>query len=421
MSAPWVTEIEIPEQLARRLLDEQFPEFRDCPLTLLGEGWDNVAWQVGDGWVFRFPRRQVAADLITAENAVMPGVAEHLTAPVAWPQRVGQPTDDYQWPFAGYSLIKGEELCMAAPPAGRRLLLAEELGKFLRSLHAVSAEEASKLGAPLDTIRRLDIKYRSRRTIEYLARAVDLGLIENLRPWELLLEHVIPLCRQPRSVCLVHGDLYSRHVIVKSADNGGDQDARLADVIDWGDLHVGEPAIDLSCAWSLLLTPQDDNCCWIATATSIQGRWHWRDFEPLPIPRSVSFTVATLEPSSLSRPARMRCSGCLKTDFEWLDEHRRPGPPPLFILKREKCSRPDHALTEFKTRLLEGLKAIRHSSRPSLEAARGDTGIVRRLIVGQWPVQPAGLGFPAVRLSVRYLNRSASPSLRMQRPQKDGR
>jgi aminoglycoside phosphotransferase (APT) family kinase protein len=254
MSAPWVAEIEVPEQLARRLLDEQFPEFRDCPLTLLGEGWDNVAWQVGDGWVFRFPRRQVAADLITAENAVMPGVAEHLTAPVAWPQRVGQPTDDYQWPFAGYSLIKGEELCMAAPPAGRRLLLAEELGKFLRSLHAVSAEEASKLGAPLDTIRRLDIKYRSRRTIEYLARAVDLGLIENLRPWELLLEHVIPLCRQPRSVCLVHGDLYSRHVIVKSADNGGDQDARLADVIDWGDLHVGEPAIDLSCAWSLFDT-----------------------------------------------------------------------------------------------------------------------------------------------------------------------
>jgi hypothetical protein len=75
----------------------------------------------------------------------------------------------------------------------------------------------------------------------------------------------------------------------------------------------------------------------------------------------------------------------LKTDLEWLDEHRRPGPPPLFILKREKCSRPDHALTEFKTRLLEGLKAIRHSSRPSLEAARGDTGIVRQLIAGQTP------------------------------------
>lgn len=254
MSAPWVAEIEIPEELVRRLLDQQFPEFRDCPLALLGEGWDNVAWQVGDDWVFRFPRRQVGADLVATENAVMPVVATRLMAAVAWPQRIGKPTDDYQWPFAGYSLIKGEELCMAAPSAGQRLRLAGELGEFLRSLHSVSAKEASRLGAPLETIGRLEIEKRSRQAIEYLSKAVDLGLIENSQPWEQLLERVIPLCRQPRAACLVHGDLYSRHVIVKSADNGSNQDARLAGVIDWGDVHIGDPSADLSCAWSLFDT-----------------------------------------------------------------------------------------------------------------------------------------------------------------------
>lgn len=251
MSAPWVAEIEVPEQLARQLLDEQFPEFRDCPLTLLGEGWDNFAWQVGDDWVFRFPRRQLGADLVAVENAVMPWVATQLSAPVAWPQRVGQPTDDYQWPFAGYELIKGEELCMEAPPAGQRLRLAEELGEFLRSLHSVSAEKASELGAPLDTIGRLEIDKRSRQAIEYLGKARNLGLIESLRPWEQLLKRLTPLCRQPQSACLVHGDVYSRHVIVKTAGNRGHQHARLAGVIDWGDVHVGDQSADLACAWSL--------------------------------------------------------------------------------------------------------------------------------------------------------------------------
>ncbi|MDA1165031.1 MAG: hypothetical protein O3B13_18190 [Planctomycetota bacterium] len=48
MTAPWVAEMEIPEFLVRRLLDGQFPEFQDCSLKLLGEGWDNFAWQVGN-------------------------------------------------------------------------------------------------------------------------------------------------------------------------------------------------------------------------------------------------------------------------------------------------------------------------------------------------------------------------------------
>ena len=44
---------------------------------------------------------------------------------------------------------------------------------------------------------------------------------------------------------LVHGDLYARHLLV-------DDDQSLCGVIDWGDVHLGHPGIDLSLAFAFL-------------------------------------------------------------------------------------------------------------------------------------------------------------------------
>lgn len=251
MNSPWDAEIEISEQLVRQLLDEQFPEFAECSLSLLGEGWDNAAWLVGDDWVFRFPRRQLGADVILSEFAVIPTVADRLAAPVSCPLRIGKPASEYAWPFAGYPLISGVELCQAAPAASQRLKLAEELGLFLRSLHDVSAEEALQLGAPQDTFGRLDIERRSTQAREQLSKAAKLGIIDRPARWESLLDRLVPLCKPPVTDCLVHGDLYSRHVIVETCDAESEEDTRLAGIIDWGDVHAGDPSADLACAWSL--------------------------------------------------------------------------------------------------------------------------------------------------------------------------
>jgi aminoglycoside phosphotransferase (APT) family kinase protein len=164
---------------------------------------------------------------------------------------LGSRRQNIPWPFAGYPLIRGVELCEAAPAADRRHKLAEEIGEFLRALHSVSAEEAISLGAPRDTIGRLDIERRSNQAREHLARAAELGIIDSPTRWERLLDRLVPLCKPPGTDCLVHGDLYSRHVIVDSPDENGDGDARLAGIIDWGDVHAGDPSADLACAWSL--------------------------------------------------------------------------------------------------------------------------------------------------------------------------
>ena len=43
----------------------------------------------------------------------------------------------------------------------------------------------------------------------------------------------------------MHGDLYARHLLV-------DEQRSLSGVIDWGDVHLGDPAIDLSVACGFL-------------------------------------------------------------------------------------------------------------------------------------------------------------------------
>lgn len=55
---------------------------------------------------------------------------------------------------------------------------------------------------------------------------------------------------------VVHGDLYARHLLK------GDEGA-LCGVIDWGDLHLGDPALDLNVAYALL-PPEDRAAFWSA-------------------------------------------------------------------------------------------------------------------------------------------------------------
>ena len=43
----------------------------------------------------------------------------------------------------------------------------------------------------------------------------------------------------------MHGDLYARHLLL-------DENKQLCGVIDWGDTHKGDPALDLGIAFSLL-------------------------------------------------------------------------------------------------------------------------------------------------------------------------
>ncbi len=46
--APWEAEFRVEMPLAGRLIATQFPELAALPVRAFGEGWDNVAYLVGE-------------------------------------------------------------------------------------------------------------------------------------------------------------------------------------------------------------------------------------------------------------------------------------------------------------------------------------------------------------------------------------
>jgi aminoglycoside phosphotransferase (APT) family kinase protein len=221
----------------RALLAEQFPELDASSAKLLGEGWDNSAWLVEGRWVFRFPRRQIAIPGVERELAVLPRLAPLLPVPIPEPQFVGRASERFQWPFFGAPHLPGVEAADAELSDGAREELGAELGRFLRALHDVELD----VELPRDPNRRADMPFRVERARTCIAEAAD--LFHPSQRIEELLDEAAQLPPSEDAV-LVHGDLHQRHVLIR--------EQRLAAVIDWGDVCVGDASIDLQLAWCLL-------------------------------------------------------------------------------------------------------------------------------------------------------------------------
>jgi aminoglycoside phosphotransferase (APT) family kinase protein len=235
MQRPWEADREVDEAQLRILLDAQFPELATLPARYYAEGWDNVCFLIGETWVFRLPRRELGARLLDLENALLPRLASRLSVPIPKLEFIGAPQGEYPWSFHGYRLMQGTTLCRADVGADAREALAAPLGRFLRELHSTPLDLLPDL--PCDDNRRLDLAYRGAQVEERLADLRALGLIGDPRPWLRVLDELPADYRQDAD-CLVHGDLYARHLLV-------DEHERLCGVIDWGDAHRGDRALDL--------------------------------------------------------------------------------------------------------------------------------------------------------------------------------
>lgn len=240
MSEPWVAEREVPAELALELVRERFPELGAGGIQPFGSGWDNTAYLVDGAIVFRFPRKQSTVALLERETRVLPHLAGRLPLAVPDPRWVGQPTARFPWPFAGYPRLEGTTADRAELSEAERMEAAEPLGRFLAALHALPAE---RLAPARDEIGRTAFGRRRPQLEEWLGRLRDRGHIGDPAPWLRLFAGGLPA--PPPSPVLVHGDLYVRHLLVDGA-------RRVSAVIDWGDVHAGDPAVDLSVAYAFL-------------------------------------------------------------------------------------------------------------------------------------------------------------------------
>ena len=244
---PWDADIHLSLESAHELVREQFPEFGQENFQLLSSGWDNDAYLADDKVVFRFPRRVVAAKLIENEIRILPLLAPSLPLPISVSRLIGKPTEKYPFVWAGYDYVEGSTACRMEWTDDQRAANARPLGEFLRALHAIPVSDEMRSWAPGDEIGRTDFMTRLPKVMERLevVRRV-LPKVDVDRIGVLAQELARSAIRDPRSeICWVHGDLYSRHIIANP-------DHRITAVIDWGDVHLGDRALDLSIAFTFL-------------------------------------------------------------------------------------------------------------------------------------------------------------------------
>ncbi|WP_195155524.1 phosphotransferase [Candidatus Protochlamydia phocaeensis] len=230
--------------MALQLIREQFPNLSAKNIRLLGSGWDNTAFIIDEELIFRFPRREIALPLLEAEWCALPKLASRLPVPIPIPQWKGSPTSHFPWPFIGYRLISGFTACYANLLEEGRAALAEPIAQFLARLHATPKSEISECHLPENNQFRIDGTLLTTKIGKNFEELSLLGLLENRKKLEDVVQNLQHF-KAPVNSFLVHGDFYVRHLLVNQKHD-------LVGVIDWGDVHWGDPAIDLAIAHSFL-------------------------------------------------------------------------------------------------------------------------------------------------------------------------
>ncbi|WP_350300750.1 phosphotransferase [Peribacillus frigoritolerans] len=240
MEKPWLAEYPVSLVLAGKLIMLQFPEIELKEIKQLGEGFDNTVIQINGQFVFRFPRRPIAVTLIQVESQLLPSIAGTLPLAIPEPIFFGKPSTLYPYPFTGYKMVKGhlpEEESEAS-----KVESAKRFARFLKVLHSFPAERAMRLGVQPDGMMRLDVSYRKKSLMENVSNLLKLGYFEQAQAVKDFVEALDDLDVQ-HPISLVHGDIHIRNVLL-------DDEGVLAGIIDWGDVHIGNPAIDFSFLYS---------------------------------------------------------------------------------------------------------------------------------------------------------------------------
>jgi aminoglycoside phosphotransferase (APT) family kinase protein len=232
-------------EMVREVLRDLQPRWADCSIREISStGTDHALYRLGDHSVARVPLRETATRPIDTEFRWLPWLAERLLVEIPRPLARIEPTASFPYPWSIHSWIDGE--CATTAPIDRALL-AVDLARLLRTLHALdttggppSVEAYCRRGIPL--------RMRDPTTREAIASSrqlIDVAVVTSA--WEAALA-TPEWTGQP---VWVHGDLAAGNLIIRRG--------RVAGVIDWACMSVGDPACDLIVVWELLDEPSRDS------------------------------------------------------------------------------------------------------------------------------------------------------------------
>lgn len=238
----WQANIPITEAIIQNCLAQNFSDLQPIAFKKLAEGWDNEIYLVNEHFIFRFPRRQIAVELIDRENAVLKALEHIRVLEIPKVLYVGKPTNDYPYAFHGYKMLPGTAAChLHLTPQAREGSITV-LATFLKQLHKMKTDGLQILIDKPHVYNRTDIPLAVNSLSDRVAKIYTQGLVKlNMQEFQNELATAISI-KLPHLHCLIHGDLYSRHLLFNNN--------LLTGIIDWGDCGINSAAVDLAVIWS---------------------------------------------------------------------------------------------------------------------------------------------------------------------------
>jgi aminoglycoside phosphotransferase (APT) family kinase protein len=225
----------------RALVDEQFPQWRHLPITAVqSEGTVNALFRIGPQLAARFPLAPADVAATRRSLELEAEAARELLGRTRFrtpePIAIGEAAAGYPLPWSVQTWLPGTTA--AAEDPGHSVAFARDLAEFIHQVRLIDTRGRTFTGSG----RGGDLPSHDEWMETCFHHSDQLLDVPRLRRmWADLRE----LPRETADV-MTHSDLIPANLLV--------DDGRLVGVLDVGGLGPADPALDLVCAWHLLVT-----------------------------------------------------------------------------------------------------------------------------------------------------------------------
>lgn len=220
------------------LIEAQFPQWAYLPLEPVEPaGTDHSLFRLGERLAVRMPRTAAAALQVEKTRQWLPDLARELPLAVPAPVAQGVPAQGYPFVWSITDWIDGDTVAVAPPTDP--VAAAGALGGFVAALRRIDPRDGPRPGEH-NAHRGCPLAAREARTRACLG---ELDGMLDTAPLVEAWQHALDASRAKSRSTWIHGDLVPGNLLQR----GG----RLAAVIDFGLLGVGDPAADLMAGWTV--------------------------------------------------------------------------------------------------------------------------------------------------------------------------
>lgn len=270
-------ELDITEQLVRRLVDRQFPDYVELPIVPLGaSGSTNRQYRLGEHLLVRMPRQPGGGKSIAKELRWTKEIGSQLSLSYPDIVTVGEPDDSYserwsivRWQTGHHPDVIEPRRTVSAERQTLQQQLAEDLARLILDIRGATVSDEAKRDPLLanhyrgGTLADHDRWFQKNLEACQQIEGLDLDFALAAQTWSQAVEAEQQASPDDR-LQWFHGDIVAENLLL---DQG-----RLTGLLDFGGLSLGDPTVDLHGLWEVLDAEARQRCRELLAVSDLEWR-----------------------------------------------------------------------------------------------------------------------------------------------------